>query len=279
MSLLLADAEVFETILRIVFGLVLILIAAIYWKHMGREPRPLFPFRPVMPIHPLIMPPTSQAAAESTVLHRQTLMIDKIRNLLGPPPRAFGSKLSKYLKISPPRWMTKKDDTFVQYQRQQALRERGTVVWASYAQANSLMFTPGTIDSGGSMIYSLDPWYDTHPFELLEIAHELYALKHTNQEDPTADAFARTLTNELIRAMGVPVPTRFTSGRVVYHASMIFPRKHLPKGYVSGKLVPVWVDPHDPSVVLMVPAAYWPAGLLDMWDEKSAPKPIGSSTS
>jgi hypothetical protein len=44
------------------------------------------------------------------------------------------------------------------------------------------------------------------------------------------------------------------------------PRKHLPKGFLSGSYFPIWIDPRPTGAVVMVPAAYWPASLTMEWD-------------
>jgi hypothetical protein len=140
------------------------------------------------------------------------------------------------------------------------------VVWATFAQVNRLMFEPGETDSPGSMIYSVDPYYDTHPTELLRIADALYDLKHTDPDDAELATFAKLLTDELKRGMRLQVPPRYTGGRVVYHSAMVFARKHLPAGYITSNLMPVFVDPADTGLLVMVPAAYWPPQLRAHWE-------------
>ena len=78
------------------------------------------------------------------------------------------------------------------------------------------------------------------------------------------------LTVELSRGMLLKVPGRFTSGRAIFHSSMMLSRKHLPKGKLAGPYMPVWVDPDGSGTLLLVPAAYWPASLVAAWD--SPPK-------
>ena len=49
---------------------------------------------------------------------------------------------------------------------------------------------------------------------------------------------------------------------------LLMPRKHLPKGYLSGTYFPIWMDPQQTGAVVMVPAAYWPATLTMAWDRE-----------
>jgi hypothetical protein len=139
-------------------------------------------------------------------------------------------------------------------------------VWAAHVQANVLLFNVGPSDHPASVIFSEDPWFDDHPEALFEIGHELFNLKGTDQHDPESADFARMLTSELIRAPLLTVPARFTAGRNVFHSSIVLPREHLPKGVLCRRPMPVWIDPADTGALLLVPAAYWPASLLAMWD-------------
>jgi hypothetical protein len=98
------------------------------------------------------------------------------------------------------------------------------------------------------------------------MAHAGFALKGTNPTDPESLIFAQMLTNEMTRAMGLKLPSKITGGYRVFHSSMLMPRKHMPKGVLSGGFFPVWIDPKNPGPVVMVPAAYWPPSLTMEWD-------------
>jgi hypothetical protein len=186
---------------------------------------------------------------------------------MGSVPRSFPRELQKYLHIEPPVWLKKSPDDEMHwvYGDQDKIRKQGKVIWASVVQANSLIFRPGPSDHGASVIFSLDPWFDSHANALPTLAAELFALKGTDQEDAHSAAFARMLTNEMTRAMMLPVPKRFTEGREVFHSSLMLVRKHLPIGRLTGKLLPVWIDPENRGKLLLVPAAYWPASLTAIW--------------
>jgi hypothetical protein len=168
----------------------------------------------------------------------------------------------------PPKWMESypKDEQWLNIQSQERLLREGRVVWATIVQANNNLFQRNNLETGASVIYSPDPWFDTHVQALALIAHRCFALKGTDPADPESATFARMLTNELIRAMGLKVAGVFTGGRKVFHSSMLMPRKHLPKGFLSGSYFPVWIDAKNPGPVVMVPAAYWPASLTMAWD-------------
>jgi hypothetical protein len=232
---------------------------------------------PVAPNHPVILP-SNRVAPQPDQSFRLALPIESIRELLGPAPRTFSQEIRKYLKVTPPPWLKRswKDELKWAFRDQERIRRDGTVVWASIVQANSLLFRPGPTDSPASVIFSLDPWYDENPDDLLETAHDLFQLKGTDQNDPDAAAFARMLTNEMTRGMMLRAPKRFTGGRSVFHSSIMLTRKHLPKGFVGYSLLPVWLDPNGSGALLLVPAAYWPPSLTAQWDRpvRAARRPV-----
>ena len=219
----------------------------------------------VTPTHPVIIAPRANPATPGDA--RATLPIDQVRELMGPIPRSFDRGLESYLQIEPPPWLKKHPDPDLQlgYTWQTRIRAEGKVVWGAYVQANSNLFKPGPMDHGASVIFSEDPYFDSHPGELLEAAKELFSLKGTDQADPDSAAFARMLTIEMSRAMLLKVPSRYTCGRKAFHSTLMVPRKHLPKGYLSGNLFPIWIDPQGTGALLLVPAAYWPASLIASW--------------
>ena len=234
-----------------------------------RRARPKRPPRlPVVAVHPAIPPqlPLRPPLGQSS---RGVAPIQLVRDLLGEPPRTFDPSLAHYLQVEPPQWLTAttSDELYGVYPAQDRLRAYGRVVWAAVVQANALLFKPGPEDHPASVIWSEDRYFDARPKALLAITPELYSLKGNDQVDAESAAFARMLTNERIRAPRLKVPSRFTGGRVVYHSSLMFTRKHLPKGYVTGNLMPVWIDPAPSGMVLMVPAAYWPPSVTAAWGD------------
>jgi hypothetical protein len=226
----------------------------------------------VSPTHPLIVPPKPAAAVDPDAPPRRTSTIDTVRALLGEVPRTFDRQLAAYLQVEPPAWVDLADGEFgPSFVRQAEIRSRGVVAWAAIVQANNSLCKLGSRDAPASVIYSEDPWFDTRPDALVQVAHDLFALKHTDQEDPEAATFARVLTNERIRAMRLRVPARFAGRRAVFHSSIMLARKHLPEGYLNGSIMPVWVDPADDGTLLLVPAAYWSGRLLSWWGGPADP--------
>jgi hypothetical protein len=191
---------------------------------------------------------------------------------MGPAPRSFDNSLQAYLTVPPPRWLKTRwrDEQWLNVTSQQRLRRDGPVVWAAIVQANNNLFKRNNAETGASVIYSPDPWFDRHRDALGQIAQQCLGLKGTKPDDPQSAEFARMLTDEMIRGMRMKVPAVFTGQRHVYHSSMLMPRKHLPKGFLSVVYFPVWIDPEEKGAVVMVPAAYWPASLKVEWGEDPA---------
>ena len=213
--------------------------------------------KPVRPVHPVLPMRAGRAGTPIAVVRRQA----------GHRPRSFDTALADYLRAEMPAWLERRptDHLRAVYAAQDRLRRDGRIVWACLVQANALLFKPGPSDSPASVVWSDDPYYDEHPEELSLIGSELYAVKGTGQADPGLAEFSRMLANEMDRANGLQVPESLTEGRFVYHSSIMCVRKHLPHGHVSGHLFPVWTDPEPTGLVLLVPAAFWPAELLGRW--------------
>ena len=229
----------------------------------------------VVPLHPLIMPPPSAYSTDAGS-NAPPSPIDTTRQLLGPAPRKFDSAHYDYLSVHRPPWLpTSAADPLADiFINQDRLRYRGRVVWGALVQANGLLFQPGPMDHAASVIWSEDPYFDHEPNALVNVAMELYQLKGTDQADPDASVIARLLSSETGRGLGIKVPKRFTEGRAVQHSAMMLTRKHLPDGFLTRNLFPVWLDPEPTGQVLLVPAAYWPASLLSWW---KTPDPVPAS--
>jgi len=254
-------------IARIALAIIVLILGRRYLRLLWRRTASRSGRTAVSPNHPVILPPT-RAAPRPDQSGKPVIPIEAVRDLLGNCPREFPADIQDYLKAKPPVWLKRrpKDELQLGFRHQDRIRREGHVVWAAIVQANSQLFRRGPNDCPASVIFSLDPWYDTHPQELVQSAGELFELKGTDQNDPDAAAFARMLTNEMTRAMMLRAPKRFTNGRNVFHSSVMLARKHLPKGFLSGKLFPVWVDPAGTGALLLVPAAFWPASLTAVWD-------------
>ena len=215
--------------------------------------------------HPRIRP--AQSTLSSTTNPQGSTPIAYIRNLAGAAPRQFPRELKQYLDVSRPRWLWHNfsDELHGTIRHQESIRREGKIVWAAIVQANDFLFKDDPIDCPASIIFSEDPWFDDRPEELDSMARSLFKLKGTRPRYPDALRFAKMLTNERERAMRLKAPLALTEGKAVFHSSIILPRKHLPHGVISGRFMPIFVDPRGTGEVLLVPPAFWPPVLLTQW--------------
>jgi hypothetical protein len=187
------------------------------------------------------------------------------RAAIGHPPRKLGD--SPHLKFAPPGWMSQfpRDPLWEIYRHQAKLYQRGVVVWGHIVQANNRLFTPGPDDCPASVIYSPDPALDNKPASLERIAQSLFAVKGTGQSDAELAEFSRLLANERDRAMRLAVPKSLCEGVQVYHTGVMVVRKHLPRGYLTGSLFPLLIQPSITPAAIILPSQYWPPELTERW--------------
>ena len=194
------------------------------------------------------------------------LPIEAIRLHLGKPPRRFDSSLQVYLHTRPPGWLSRKDDLSAVYREQDRLRREGLVVWASLVQANRLLFAPGEQDHPVSIVWSTDSYFDAASDELQAIGQAAFELKGTQPAGGDAAALAKVLTDERMRGQRLAVPAVLTGGRTVWHSALMCTRRHLPRGVLRGRLLPIWIDPKPTGMALLIPTAYWPPAMRTAWE-------------
>jgi len=151
------------------------------------------------------------------------------------------------------------------YLQQGVLLTKGRIVWGTLIQANKQLFHPGMHDCPAMALYSLDPYFDTHPDELMALAHRLFSLKGTRPADRDELHFARVVTDEMDRSMHLPVPLSLTDGRECFASVIMVYRRHLPGRYLSQGLFPLLVRPEMTKVSMIVPSKYWSSDLLRAW--------------
>ncbi len=136
-----------------------------------------------------------------------------------------------------------------------ALWRGGSVVWSQLVQANSLLFRPGTADCPGEVLF--DPTGRVDPARFGDAAQAMYGLKGLRLRNPWLNFFAQALTHERVRTSGHDLPASL-GARGLQTASLLFFRKHLRDGVLSGGKLPLLVSPEHPGIVMMLPAQYWP---------------------
>ncbi len=136
-----------------------------------------------------------------------------------------------------------------------ALWRDGTVVWSQLVQANTLLFSKGTADCPGEVLF--DPTGRVAPERFAEAAQAMYQLKGLRLRNPWLRFFADALTHERVRTSGHDLPASL-GARGMQTASLLFFRQHLPGGVLGGGRLPLLVSREHPGIVMMLPSKYWP---------------------
>lgn len=181
--------------------------------------------------------------------------------------RSLPMSLQRYLQVVPPIWMVHaRDSLYSQIQAMPTLYHRGRVVWAAIVQANQLMFQQGQDSCPGEVLY--DPSGQTSPSQLRELAHQLFALKHTQPTQLDQLEYAQHITNERTRIKNflypqslAAVPLRLTS--------TWFWRGHLPDGILTMGFFPILISDECPGDVMVLPSLFWPEEFKSSWLHQS----------
>jgi hypothetical protein len=194
-------------------------------------------------------------------------LIEGVRKGFGPTPRSFGLSTRWYNRLRKPLWYRWSGDKRFEclFEDQQALFEKGTVVWGQIVQANTLLFESGASDSPADAIFSLDPYYDRHLSDLAEMADYLFGFKGAKDPPEEVREFAEVITDEMLAPFNVLLPHKMTSGRDVYFTSLMISRKHLPEKRLVAGWLPLVVGPTFTKASAVVPKKYWPGEVVDRW--------------
>lgn len=188
------------------------------------------------------------------------------RSTFGPAPRRF-SWFRRWFSLEIPRpdWLRSEDELNRQFERQRELLENGEVVLGCFVQANNTLFQPLKNDAPGDIVYPSRPELRVRPGEMLRIAKALAGLKGTTPSDPQTRRFADTITGELERSLGVPVPQSIAFGTECRMTSVLVHRKHLPNRLLTFQLVPLLILPDSPGSVMILPCQFWPFEFRELW--------------
>jgi len=173
--------------------------------------------------------------------------------------RPFRTRPHKRDWVKSPIWLTKADGLHAVMSKQSEIRKSGKIVYSALVQANSALFSSGRGNAPGNMLYSHNPYYASHPFELESLASNLFAFKGLSNE--TIQAIADILENELDRNLYSELPLEYASGRKVIMTGTLFEREHLPSGFIQTSIMPMLVSPWAPECI-MLPVHYWPPSLI-----------------
>jgi hypothetical protein len=152
-------------------------------------------------------PPVVETAPES-----EADLIRACRKRFGLPPRSLDAADTEACRLS---LLPAMEATFRQANDpvlhiladQEALRDRGAVVWGRLVQANQILFDPSNdYTAPANVIYSLDPYFDGRADILGGVAHGLFARKGTVPGDRELREFVRVITDERERIMRRELP-------------------------------------------------------------------------
>ena len=163
-------------------------------------------------------------------------------------------------KISKPGWLID-DSPFPMFDEAQALYSEGKIVYGSILMANSLLsmdYEYGiSISNPGYVIYSMNPYYDENPNELLLLAEKIYSYRYKNIVPFEMQIFVELMEHENDSYYNIQVPLEMTDGREVFVTSVLFQRNHLPLLKIGGRLLPVFADSENLSTCLPVPKRHF----------------------
>lgn len=166
------------------------------------------------------------------------------------------------LAIVPPPWADR-DPLARFFEAAPQVLASGRIVWAGLVQANNMLFTPEPYGGApGEVVY--DPGGRASAAALDEAAQLLYSLKGRRLPDPALAAFSDYLTDEMVRAFGLDVPEAI-SPYPLKVATTFFDRGYLPGTVIAQRCFPAVVSDAHPGIVVFLPAAVWPAVLLQGW--------------
>ena len=166
-----------------------------------------------------------------------------------------------------PSWLKPSDALSEVSTTQLRLLAEGKIFWAALVQANKLMFSPGTADCPGLLVYSTDQHFDARPHELRAIASRILELKGSTPADPELKEIATVVTDEMARSLGWKVPEALTDNDVRAAAFLIF-RQHIPGRVLTASLFPILVHPST-QAVMIVPSETWPDELVRSWKPRT----------
>lgn len=172
-------------------------------------------------------------------------------------------------RAEPPGWMKAGDDLRLLYRNLELLLDEGELTWGVVFMANTDLWEPGEEDLPMGVVYSFDPWYQRRPERLHRIGRKLFEF-HGSDEPPPRRPWERSVRDALHtgyeRVWHQELPPSLSGGRIVFHASTVCHRRHLPSGHLSDNVLPLLVQrTTEPRTCMPAPCHYWPRELLGRW--------------
>lgn len=212
-----------------------------------------------------------QSSLQQTTIAHDEEAIQSCRTRFRPPPRVLDALDAQAcrLQLSPDlmRALTRaRDPLLCVLTDHAALCDRGQIVWGALVQGNNLLFDrENRLTAPANVVYSLDPYFDGRPLELLRLAHGLFAQKGGTPADQGLGEFVQTITDETTAILRRELPRNYCGGRSVYFATCFVQPSHLPRHFLAQSTFPLLVNFAETPAVMLLPSRYWPATLASRW--------------
>ncbi len=171
------------------------------------------------------------------------------------------------IKLPHPEWLKSDDPMSSIYEEKSILLQKGTIIYASLVQANTLLFKRfPPYNCPAQIIYSTNSFFDPDTVKLYTIASYLYSYKNQPESDipDGLKEIAKVITDERDRTdftFSWNINGKLTEFRML--PTMIY-RKLLPKGKLCGNLFPILTAP-ECNQILILPKQYWTKNFTQAW--------------
>lgn len=153
------------------------------------------------------------------------------------------------------------------------LFRRGVLIWACVVKANDALYTHGTIDLRGCVVFSFDPYFDGRAAELEAIADTVFSTRRLPPEDSSIGKFAKIVSEDRAFTPRSLIPASLTGGQEVWYEELYFVRSRLPAGCLLDRLLPIITNTDASSGVMVPPINCWANELVDDWTSKATERP------
>ncbi len=150
----------------------------------------------------------------------------------------------------------------------------GRVCWGLVVGAHPELSEPGATDRGAFLVYSFDPLVDREPAILGPTVDALHELAGLDQLLSFEELKIQLMLSGRRGEWGYEVPPAISGGVVVWMATGVVWRAHLPGGRLRDSLVPIVAAPGVVDESLVLPDRWWPEELKRRWlDDDEGPDP------
>jgi hypothetical protein len=202
--------------------------------------------------------------------------IERMRKLIGEPGRRRPEQLAHFNLPVRPEWAHPENlgnsPRALIFDHAQEVFRKGIICWGHIVIANEALYRPGTEAClPAAVVWSVDPFVDRFPHWLSVPAQHLdhYGDEPTPAPQPPSAHCAYLHIRDMHATYeNLALPPYMTEGRLVHLFEVMIFRQHLPKGYLTGKLMPLLVSTKAvlPALGMAVPCAIWPDELRRAWE-------------